>query len=97
MTEPNLQSGGRKGMPTIGCDFKPTPLVSDGDPKHGSRKDTKRWCGGRKGIEHDPVWQYGHGAWGRDQPMEWQYKRCLICGRYLGLRQIRSDIPPSRQ
>lgn len=26
-------------------------------PKHRSRKNTKRWCKGRRNVEHTPCWE----------------------------------------
>jgi len=57
----------------------------DGAPMHGGkrrRKDTKRWCRGKVGKEHD--WQpfdkwpgLGHSRWLR----AWTMRRCQVCGK----------------
>lgn len=95
--EPNIHSGGKKGLPVTGDSgtYKGPEAVERIVP-HGA-KDTRRWCKGRVDIEHQPVWQFLFDMNWRPHPSEYQVKKCLECGRHCGLRVIRSDIPPSRQ
>jgi len=30
--------------------------MDDEIPKHHSKKNKKKWCRGKSGIEHDPIW-----------------------------------------
>lgn len=92
MTETNIQSGGKKAPLEL------PPII---EPSHraGNSKDTRRWCKGRVGVEHELVWQHLFGGelgshMGR---MEYQTKKCLNCGRNAKLRVIRADRPPSSQ
>ncbi len=108
MSEPNTQSGGYKGLPIRDWDGNTRysgPAIEERATHPGS-KNTRRWCHGRVGVEHEPVWQFWFGDYlsvrhrgdkPTGVPMEYQQKKCVNCGRYLGSRKIRSDIPPSRQ
>ena len=46
-------------------------------PKHRAKKDTRRWCKGRKGMEHKPRWT-------RSQYQLLTYA-CETCGKHLGI------------
>lgn len=54
----------RKAITLKGYSSERTPL---GDPpavpKHRSKKDTKRWCGGKPGLEHDGKWMSYEDLW----------------------------------
>lgn len=53
------QSGGRKGLPLIGWGHKETPAPPSDDTIRGSNsKDTRRWCRGKLGVQHELVWQH---------------------------------------
>ncbi len=99
MSEPNTQSGGYKGLPIRDWDHNVRysgPAIDERAVYPGV-KNTRRWCHGRVGVEHEPVWQFWFGGIGGNGAYEYQQKKCVNCGRYLGSRKIRSDIPPSRQ
>lgn len=60
-------------------------------PLHRPRKNRKRWCRGRKGVEHDwGFWEPGYGpthlylnsrvGLGRLREL-WAYRVCETCGR----------------
>lgn len=45
-------------------------------PRHRARKDRKRWCRGKVGVEHTPVWRYSKwGQYRRDRNPEY-----VMCG-----------------
>lgn len=46
--------------------------------KHRSRKDTKRWCGGKEGREHRGRWISAHSV-----VKSWMTKVCETCGKKL--------------
>ena len=52
-------------------------------PRHRSRKDTRRWCRGRAGVEH--VWTLVCGDWKDRDDVEHGYRNehevCVACGR----------------
>lgn len=58
-------------------------------PRHRSRKDTKRWCRGKVGVEHRYEWvrderrDYAHALRGERTPDEkmWWHRRCSECLR----------------
>lgn len=66
-------------------------------PRHRSRKDRKRWCRGKVGVEHVPetvlrarryVWSDGGPAcfrpeWNPERWHCWHRIRCASCGRTL--------------
>lgn len=55
-----------------------------GIPKHQSSKDTKRWCKGRVGREHDFQWGAPLGTMrslGRLDGMAYSERRCVHCRR----------------
>ena len=57
--------------------------------RRGNSKDTRKWCKGRVGIEHDPRWVDFHEAkTGRtDFRSKWELQICANCGKHLKLRQ----------
>ena len=63
--------------------------------KRGSKKDTRRWCGGRFGVDHATVWQFWFEKWDRNgQPCcDYQREVCVKCGRNLGIRTVPSNRP----
>lgn len=75
-----------------------------------SKKDTKRWCRGVRGVEHQPVaWQYWFGGCAGsecgDDPernvicrhRQYMIKRCLACGRKMDFCTLDSRKPPTPQ
>lgn len=69
----------------LSLDEEPTPYY----PK----KQRRRWCRGRVGVEHDPAWEM-HKFWAtlppdRPNPYRWEVYVCRTCGRILKYR--RSD------
>lgn len=65
--------------------------------RSASSKDTRRWCLGVDGREHDLVWQFWFDTWRFSTPRDYQRRVCLSCGKMFGTRVIRSDRPPSSQ
>ena len=67
------------------------------DPKHRSRKNTKRWCGGHPGREHDYRWvdvqtlpnRGGLFSWRRNERLVREASVCAACGRYEGKGRTR--------
>ena len=59
----------------------------------GQRRDTRRWCRGKVGVEHDAVWQILFWCDWKVEPTDWQVNKCLSCGRHLGLRTVPSNRP----
>lgn len=56
-------------------------------PRHRARKDRRRWCRGKEGVEHTPVLRYS--KWG-------QYRRTrdpqyVMCGWTKHWRSMRPD------
>lgn len=43
-----------------------------------AKKDTKRWCGGHVGREHDPQWMYGSNTGSHTRQV------CTRCGKVMG-------------
>jgi len=61
----------------------PVPELPE-EPRHATRKDTKRWCRGRVGVEHQYAWQRSRKHdYGRVPPPEpgWYIEACSLCGR----------------
>jgi hypothetical protein len=59
-------------------------------PRHRARKDRKRWCRGKEGVEHTPVLRYT--KWGQyRQTRDPQY---VMCG---WTKHWRSNRPGSRR
>lgn len=56
---------GRKRVP-------PIPDV----PKHKAKKDTRRWCRGRVGVQHEPEWR-------KSVRGPWSEHACRACGRIM--------------
>ncbi len=53
---------------------------SDEPSKSSSRKDTRKWCGGREGREHVPAcFAYGNDSWHKS----WRTLSCTRCGKVL--------------
>ena len=56
-------------------------MIDDEIPKHRSKKNTRKWCKGKEGIEHKPIWQ-------EDKKRNWiasvylQFV-CQVCGKEL--------------
>lgn len=51
------------------------------------RKDRKRWCRGKVGVEHDPHWvlyddlKHYNSPWAKDR--QWRVNVCKNCGKEL--------------
>ena len=86
MIGPNVQTGGDKGIRAT------MPLPPD-TPKALGERDTRRWCRGKVGVEHDAVWQFWLECFWKAVPSDWQIRRCLNCGRHLGMRTVPSNRP----
>jgi hypothetical protein len=67
------------------------------DPRSISERDTRRWCRGKVGVEHDAVWQFLRDGFEWDRrdnvSVDWQVHRCVNCGRQLDFRTVPSDQP----
>lgn len=51
-------------------------------PRHRSQKNRRKWCGGKKGRAHTPVWVCGESR--MDSIFsDWLDLRCTRCGRNL--------------
>lgn len=67
-----------------------------GDPqagKHRSKKDRRRWCGGKPGVEHEFLWRglgdekySGRPALAKTLNI-WEIKVCQKCGKNDGMRR----------
>jgi hypothetical protein len=57
-------------------------IKDDEIPKHRSKKDKRRWCGGKPGREHDPIWQHSRTIRNSDN-VEWYDFTCQKCGKSL--------------
>ena len=56
-------------------------------PRHRSRKDRRRWCGGHVGREHEPVVRESKWAtWRRDRGVSTDHTGCRWAPRYRWLR-----------
>ena len=55
---------------------------------HTSKRDTRRWCRGKVGVEHKAVWTYWMACdiFGDRGSSFWRLI-CQECGKHLGLRQ----------
>jgi len=53
-----------------------------GRPK-ARKKDTRRWCRGKVGVEHKTVCMTAKEAKSRSYLESWRYLVCTVCGREL--------------
>lgn len=73
------------------------PIPEEARPHNAS--DKRRWCKGKVGVEHEAVWQFWFECYRYPTPTstrhgwDWQRRKCLECGRVIGIRQVRSDQP----
>lgn len=72
---------------------KDDPKARHNQPiKPKAKKDTRRWCRGKVGIEHEPIVQKRPGYW-QDKPCKWSQvvpllacnheEVCKNCGKIL--------------
>jgi hypothetical protein len=57
-------------------------IKDDEIPKHRSKKDTKRWCGGKPGREHTPMWVIGK-LHNPNHSSEWFDYKCQRCQKVI--------------
>lgn len=57
-------------------------IKDDEIPKHKSKKDKRRWCGGKVGREHDPMWEHSRKHL-RSENVEWYEFYCQRCNKSL--------------
>ena len=86
MNEANVQTGGEKGIRAT------MPMPGEESRALGER-DTRRWCRGKVGVEHEAVWQFWMECSWKKVSSDWQIKRCVRCGRQLGMRTVPSNSP----
>jgi len=50
-------------------------------PKHRSKKNTKKWCKGKEGKVHQPIWEKNDKySWSQSL---WLVYRCKECGKEI--------------
>jgi hypothetical protein len=50
-------------------------------PKHKSRKNTRKWCKGKEGVEHQPIWEKNEKfSWTEST---WLVYRCQRCAKEI--------------
>lgn len=54
------------------------PSVNDFSPKQKSKKNTKKWCGGKVGREHDLIRYFWHTGWSGTRT-KWIRTKCAVC------------------
>lgn len=67
------------------------PELSEPRPRSSRfRKNRRRWCRGRVGVEHRPGWvaQHRYTAQPSGEQFESQIYECRHCGKHLGWRTI---------
>lgn len=56
-------------------------------PRHRSRKDRRKWCRGRVGVDHTPVWgrivKYGSFGPSLEKHDNWLEFKCQVCHKVL--------------
>ena len=57
-------------------------IKNDEIPKHRSSKDRRKWCGGKVGREHDPMWEFSRKHLSSDT-VEWYEFYCQRCSKSL--------------
>jgi hypothetical protein len=58
-------------------------IKDDEVPKHRSKKDKRRWCGGKPGREHDPMWEHSKKTGGSPNSVCWLDYVCQRCHKCL--------------
>jgi hypothetical protein len=61
-------------------------------PKHRSKKDKRKWCGGKVGREHDPVWEHSRKHI-QSPNLEWYEYYCQRCQKSLDTWWLFSGDP----
>lgn len=99
-----MQSGGRKGLPVRNWNGRALPFSEPTTPQSkSSRKDTKRWCLGKPGREHQPELIPGTILHGMDKiriegrpfdprPFSYWYRVCKVCHKQLRIIESK-DVP----
>lgn len=73
----------RKALALKNYGDAPTPIGDPpAEPRHRSRKNTRRWCRGVEGREHRLHWQPGNFGW--EETCSACHKRARICWHWLG-------------
>ena len=57
-------------------------IKDDEIPRHRSKKDKRRWCGGKPGREHDPMWEHSKKT-GGNPDSAWRDYTCQVCHKVL--------------
>ena len=73
----------RDGNAHTALDERREPLADSPVRTWPGKKDTKRWCGGHVGREHEPHWQPTRFALMRDYEPPWMDYVCAVCGKKL--------------
>ncbi len=61
---------------------KPSTPVPEKVHKYPGKKDKKKWCKGKVGVEHEYEWKYIPWGWSGKELCEWDFKyECKKCGR----------------
>lgn len=61
---------------------KPSTPVPEEVRKYPSKKDKRRWCKGKVGVEHDYEWQYNPRGWSNKELWSWDFRfTCRKCER----------------
>lgn len=56
-------------------------MIDDEIPKHRSKKNTKKWCKGKEGREHQPIWEENK-KYSIPQSI-WLIYRCTQCNKEI--------------
>lgn len=56
-------------------------------PRHRSKKDTKRWCLGKVGRVHAPVWEVTEFANGTSIYFKFKQLKCAKCKKVLKVKR----------
>lgn len=90
----SLHSGGKRGIPVIGYRGRyDGPPIAETPARAGTAKDTRRWCKGVEGREHDAVWQFWFDVPKICGNLDYQHLKCTNCGRVMRIRTVPSDRP----
>ena len=71
-------------------------MINDDEiPKHRSSKNKRKWCKGKEGKAHNPVWQKNDKySWSKSL---WLVYRCTECGKELDTYFETSFLSDSRK
>ena len=70
----------RRGVARYSGDAEKAPAAS-----YRRRKDRRRWCRGKRGVEHDLAWKVHR--WFVGTPTLFEVKACRECGKILKWRR----------